>query len=281
MKRLVSTSIIITLFSAAILCYWFAKSYNANSSEFDHSVSVALMTVADTMSERASLEKRSPNLFYVTTNSPVLNETVDTLINRELSIRNIKIDYELCIYNAQDDTLIYGNAVNVKESPLIPEKSCEITDGINKNFAVRFPTRNSYVLGKSDVWILITFLMIVVSWSYYELKNKARVDYLLSRGKIKLGNSCLDYHNQSIDVHKETYRLTHKESQILKLLFERPNQVIDRDIFLENIWKKDGFFVARSMDVFISKVRKYLNSDETIKIENLRSIGYRLNVRKK
>lgn len=77
-------------------------------------------------------------------------------------------------------------------------------------------------------------------------------------------------------VNNLSYRLTYKENKILKLFFENPNQVIEREVFLKRVWEKDGFFVARSMDVFISKVRKYLSMDRTIKIENLRSIGYRL-----
>ena len=280
MKRLLSTGIMVTLFSATILCYWFYKSYDANASEFDHAVSVALISVADTMSEQASVEKRSGNLFYVTTNSPMSNEIVDTLINKEFLNRNIELDYELCIYNAQDDTLVYGNVVNDRNRQFSPKQTCNATDGVNKNFAVLFPKRDSYVLGKSDAWLLVTFLILVISWFYYDLKSRRDASALIKDGKIRLGNSCLDFQNQSIIVHKHAHRLTYKENQILKLFFENPNQVIDREVFLENIWKKDGFFVARSMDVFISKVRKYLNQDKTIKIENLRSIGYRMNVRK-
>ena len=98
----------------------------------------------------------------------------------------------------------------------------------------------------------------------------------VSGNRIRLGNSLLDYHNQNLIVNSVEYKLTYKENKILKLFFEKPNEVIEREVFLESVWKKDGFFVARSMDVFISRVRKYLSLDQNIKIENLRSIGYRL-----
>ncbi len=56
--------------------------------------------------------------------------------------------------------------------------------------------------------------------------------------------------------------------------FATPVKVIERDVFLKTIWEEDGFFVARSMDVFVSKLRKYLRADAGLRIENVRGIGY-------
>lgn len=282
LKKLVINGSIVVAFLVCIQGYWFAKAFDAGATQFDHSVSVALYAVADTMSEHASVEKRSSNYFYVTTNSPISNRKVDTLIQKEFSARNILLDYEIGVYNAEDDSLVYGNYVKTTATESA-KAGCDEMDGINKNFAVLFPSRKSYLVGKMDAWIFATFMLIFIPWPYFYLTGHLRKSPLgLSKNKnqIRLANSCLDFHNQHLVVNNVTYRLTHKENQILKLFFENPNQVIDREVFLETIWKKDGFFVARSMDVFISKVRKYLSMDHHIKIENLRSIGYRLHVSK-
>ncbi|MEO9484733.1 MAG: winged helix-turn-helix domain-containing protein [Ekhidna sp.] len=281
MKKLVIIGGIVAVFLFGILGYWFSKAFDANASQFDHSVSVALFTAADTMSERATVEKRSSNLFYVTTNSPVSNEEIDTLIQKEFLARNLALDYELGIYNADDDSLVYGNYVKSTEMNTVSNDTCDISDAINKNFAVLFPSRKSYLFGQMDAWFFAVVFLIFISWIYFysiSLYQKSTIAIPAKNTRIQLGNSCLDFHNQSLVVDNSTFRLTYKENQILKLLFENPNQVIDREVFLETIWKKDGFFVARSMDVFISKVRKYLRADQTIRIENLRSIGYRLHV---
>jgi DNA-binding response OmpR family regulator len=58
------------------------------------------------------------------------------------------------------------------------------------------------------------------------------------------------------------------------MFFRCAGKLIQRDVFLKSIWEDDGFFVARSMDVFVSKVRKYLKPDTGLVIENVRSIGY-------
>ncbi len=70
--------------------------------------------------------------------------------------------------------------------------------------------------------------------------------------------------------------LTHREAHLLFHLANHRNKVLDRSIILKKLWNDDDFFSARSMDVFISKLRKKLNKDETIQIINVRGYGYKL-----
>ncbi len=278
MKKLIIGASILLVFLVCLQSIWFSEAFDATAAQFDHSVSVALYTVADTMSEHASVEKKSANYFYVTANSPVSSQKVDTMIRKEFTARNIQLDYEIGVYNAEDDSLVYGNYVktaSINDTRIGSGK----TDGINKNFAILFPSRKSYLMSQIDFWVFIPIVLIIVSWSYFHLILRGSSPLSLrNRNLIRLGNSSLDYHNRSLVVNRHSYQLTYKESKILKLFFENPNQVIDREVFLKTVWEQEGFFVARSMDVFISKIRKYLSMDNTVRIENLRSIGYRLHV---
>ncbi|MCH2231566.1 MAG: response regulator transcription factor [Crocinitomicaceae bacterium] len=72
--------------------------------------------------------------------------------------------------------------------------------------------------------------------------------------------------------------LTKKEAQILKILCKFMNQVVARDIVLTGVWGQDDYFVGRSLDVFITKLRKYLKEDEKIQIANVHGIGFKLEV---
>lgn len=114
---------------------------------------------------------------------------------------------------------------------------------------------------------------------------KYRIEAILKRTKgwkskidkdsrMNIGNSSLDIHNLMLNANGHTTRLTYKECQLLQLFFRRPDRLIERDVFLKNVWESDGFFVARSMDVFISRLRKYLKNDDTLKIDNVRGVGY-------
>ena len=95
-------------------------------------------------------------------------------------------------------------------------------------------------------------------------------------GLVSVGSSSLDVHNLKLDANGMVMQLTYKEAKLLEIFFRHPDKVIEREIFLKSVWEEDGFFVARSMDVFISRLRKYLSGDPTLRIDNIRGIGYRL-----
>lgn len=91
---------------------------------------------------------------------------------------------------------------------------------------------------------------------------------------MRIANSILDIHNLLLNANGSHTRLTYKECKLLQMFFRHAGKLIERDVFLKTIWEDEGFFVARSMDVFVSKVRKYLASDPAIRIENIRGVGY-------
>ena len=91
---------------------------------------------------------------------------------------------------------------------------------------------------------------------------------------LKVSNTTLDVHNLLLNSNGAITRLTYKECKLLQLFFRHFEKVIEREVFLKTVWEEDGFFVARSMDVFVSRLRKYLTSDHQLKIENIRGIGY-------
>lgn len=72
----------------------------------------------------------------------------------------------------------------------------------------------------------------------------------------------------------ERYQLTEREADLLLFLLEHNNQVVTRDVILHNVWKSVDYFTGRSMDVFISRIRKYLKHDPRIKILSIRGVGF-------
>ncbi|MFD2144087.1 winged helix-turn-helix domain-containing protein [Mucilaginibacter antarcticus] len=71
-------------------------------------------------------------------------------------------------------------------------------------------------------------------------------------------------------------QLTSRESELLKMLCQNHQQVVKRNDILEKVWGSDNFFNARSLDVFITKLRKHLAGDPSVQIINVRGIGYKL-----
>ena len=97
-----------------------------------------------------------------------------------------------------------------------------------------------------------------------------------NKGIISLGSYELDFQNLRLIHKEEDKKLTKRETAILKLLSENRNKVIERSLVLNLIWGDDNYFNGRSLDVFITKLRKYLKHDEQIQIINVHGRGFKL-----
>ncbi len=95
---------------------------------------------------------------------------------------------------------------------------------------------------------------------------------------ISIGKYIFDPNNQSLTINGKTKRITEKESEILHYLCVRRNQVIKRQDLLKELWGENDYFLGRSLDVFITKIRKYLKEDQELVIENVFGVGFIFNV---
>ncbi len=97
---------------------------------------------------------------------------------------------------------------------------------------------------------------------------------------ISVGEYNFDTLNFKLTHQRFEKTLTKKEAQILKILCKFKDQVVPRDVVLNAVWGQDDYFVGRSLDVFITKLRKYFKEDEQITISNIHGIGFKLEVKK-
>lgn len=115
-----------------------------------------------------------------------------------------------------------------------------------------------------------------------------KIEIFLKRSKVQSNNNTpvllelqackLDINNQSLLIKGESKHLTERETKLLAMFLQQPMQIVKREQILLHIWGDDGYFAGRSLDVFISKIRKYIKDDDSLKIENIHGIGFRLNV---
>ncbi len=93
---------------------------------------------------------------------------------------------------------------------------------------------------------------------------------------IAVGKLVFDFSRQTIGDGKEVVKMTSKEAQLLKLLVDNKNGVTDRKMVLDLVWGNDDYYSSRSMDVYISKLRKMLKMDKSIELINIHGQGYKL-----
>ncbi len=93
--------------------------------------------------------------------------------------------------------------------------------------------------------------------------------------KIKLGSYIFDYPNLLLIQNENQKHLTQKEADLLHYFVKHKGQVVKRSAILEKLWGQNDYFMGRSLDVFISRLRKYLKADETLRLENIHGVGFK------
>lgn len=181
--------------------------------------------------------------------------------------------YDLCIFDV-----------------MMPKKDgfslAEDVRKINKTIPILFLTAKSLTEDKVKGFNVGGDDYLTKPFSSEELKVRVRA--LLKRvnihtGKenedhIQIGHFTFDVANYNLTSTDFEKKLTKKEAQVLKILTKFENQVIAREMVLNAVWGKDDYFVGRSLDVFITKLRKYLSGDSNVTIENIHGIGFKLTI---
>ncbi|GAB3900753.1 response regulator transcription factor [Larkinella knui] len=112
-----------------------------------------------------------------------------------------------------------------------------------------------------------------------------RIQALLNRNQVlrppapdrlPIGGYQFDYPKQKLAFNGKETPLSYREAELLKRLYEQRNQVLERSVVLLDLWGDDSFFNGRSLDVFITRLRRYLKDDPQVQIVNVRGVGYKL-----
>lgn len=110
----------------------------------------------------------------------------------------------------------------------------------------------------------------------HELLKRSSVHPLVEETQLNIGGYQFFFPKQVLKFGLEEFRLSHRESQLLKMLYDHRNALLDRKEALTTLWGDDNFYNTRTMDVFITKLRKHLQLDSSVVIINVRGIGYKL-----
>ncbi len=108
------------------------------------------------------------------------------------------------------------------------------------------------------------------------LRRYQRVTDLPETTTYQIGSFSFDYPHQLLTQNGTPQKLTSKESELLKLLAQNLNQPVSRSFALKMVWGDDSYFNARSMDVYVTKLRKYLKADEAVQLVNVHGEGFKL-----
>jgi len=154
---------------------------------------------------------------------------------------------------------------------------------INSDMPILFLTAKSmkedilegFSIGADD-YITKPFSMEELIYRIEAILRRTKQETFQENKPCQIGQYLFDTQTQSLKKGNEKKKLTTKESELLKLFCNNKNKVLERNFTLRTIWIDDNYFNARSMDVYITKLRKYLKDDPSIQIINVHGKGFKL-----
>jgi len=197
---------------------------------------------------------------------------------------------DFIVINCKNGQDAFDNFVSQKPDILVLDVMMPVKDGfsltkdvrkIDKRVPIIFLTSKSqtqdvvegFTIGGND-YLKKPFSMEELIIRIYSLLGRITIEK--KNNQIVIGKYLFDAIKQTLSYNNIQETLTYRETALLELLIENKNEIIDRSIILKKIWGDDDFFNGRSMDVFITKLRKKLSLDSSIQIINIRSQGYKL-----
>ncbi len=197
-----------------------------------------------------------------------------------LSTTDLSQNYVVSVLNCAFNQVVYGFEINTQLDN-IPCLGRDIPTGCY-TIDIHFKDYNQPQLASLPystlLWSVLGFsLVLFIVQPFIQRSPLSKSGEKVAK-PIKLGRYRFDQKRRLLLDRKEEIALTEKEYQILNILISAPNQIISRDRLLKEIWEDDGVFTGRSLDMFVSKLRKKIKDDPTVKITNVYGKGYRLEI---
>ncbi|WP_347175197.1 winged helix-turn-helix domain-containing protein [Polaribacter uvawellassae] len=183
--------------------------------------------------------------------------------------------YRVEVIQCSDNEVAYSYQMSAeKEDTIIPCAGRLLPNGCY-SIEVRFTNKITVFFTKQLALIILIIIVSILDYFYSKRKQSEELDETI-KNHTKLG-SFQFYPEQNKLVKQATeISLSKKECELLAIFVANPNQIIKRDELTKRVWEDHGVFVGRSLDTYISKLRKKLKEDTSIKLINIHGVGYKL-----
>jgi hypothetical protein len=161
----------------------------------------------------------------------------------------------------------YHLVLTLKETSWTPVGSNPATSG---------PSERSFTKAGQVKYVTIGISFVLLAVAFFMLWKKKNNSPSTDPNLIPLGEYRFDTLNSVLFWERQKIELSSKEADLLLLLYQSANTTLEREVLLNKVWGDQGDYVGRTLDVFISKLRKKLEADSSVKIVNIRGVGYKL-----
>ena len=202
-------------------------------------------------------------------------------VRRSLDKANLPTYYRVEVKRCTDDEVAYSYEMrDTQENGIVPCGGRLIEEGCYF-IAFRFIGMENKTAGSTFIFYFLGLVGLVLVLLGLKKRKRKITPIHSTDGLITLGSFNFYPEQNKLVKHPETINLSKKECEILALFVEKPNQIIKRDELTKAVWEDNGVFVGRSLDTYISKLRKKLQSDDSVKLTNVHGVGYKLEIESK
>jgi DNA-binding winged helix-turn-helix (wHTH) protein len=239
-----------------------------------------LLQSGDSISRVLPVKKIAKNEYLISFENELTFQP-DTLMNttrRFLDKAPLASNYIVNVLNCSNSSVVYGYAISKNKKDNIvacigrkQPKACYMINIKFKPTSINI-VKNGYLLGSLSFLGFVSFIFL------RSFKPQKALSYSQHNNTFTLGSVLFDAKNKKLIINGKTIDLTGTETRLLLIFALSPNEIIERSRIQKEIWEEEGVIVGRSLDMFISKLRKKLEFDPNIKIVVIRGKGYKLEI---
>lgn len=198
-----------------------------------------------------------------------------TVIRDNFKKTRLSEDYIVEVFQCKDSEVAYSYEVRSDEENTIIPCSSRILPNDCYTIEVKLINENKKGFNTTLLVIIALTVLVFIGVLFFN-RRTAIAKRNLDKTAVKIGSFKFYASQNKLIKEAEEINLSKKECELLEIFVSRPNEVIKRDELTKRVWEDNGVFVGRSLDTYISKLRKKLKSDHSIKLTNIHGIGYKL-----
>lgn len=203
-------------------------------------------------------------------------DTLVSIVKAGLTANDLPLDYMVNVLDCSNKEVVYGFEIIPAKRDVVPCLGRVQPRGC---YSVQITFYDLNSPSSASLYYYLPFValagigLIAFTGRNHDKSSRTTAECKLSA---TVGKYEFDIDQRTLIYGSETICLSHKEAKVLSILFQSKNQPVSREQLLKEVWENEGVFTGRSLDMFISKLRKKLNGDATVRIANIHGVGYRL-----
>lgn len=239
-----------------------------------------LRMAGDSTSRIPAIQQMKPNLWRIEMPESFHYENLPGQLQASLDAYNINLSYEVTIRTCEEDIIDLGfHQRDFLHDSIVPCGGRKSPEGCHY-VEILFADAGAEKLLSVSNSLLVSILLLTGAGFWWWAKRKSNAEsspaIKTAEEAILFGQSKLFVANQMLECNGTQLQLTYRETKLLRLFAEHLDQLLERSFILEHVWADEGVQVGRSVDMFVSRLRKKISHDPGLRLSAVHGVGYKL-----